>query len=559
MKITPRPYQVAALNDIWAALQVKNNVLLQACCSFGKTIVFSCIIKRLLKENPSFRMIVMADRELLIKQAYEKLVAVAPELSQYIGFACASISSKKDTTKPITIASRQTFANLVEGIEAVQLIIFDEVHLVSLPVDDKPHDQFGKILSHLRDINPNVRFLGCTATPHRLGQGYIYGDKCRADSTPYFDKVDHQGKTKDLLNMGYLTPIRGYIAKPDQMGLDLQTIGMVAGDFNQGQLETMMLKEVHIQSVVDAYNEYCTDRKCTIIFCTSIQHCETIADLIPGAIPIHSKNKNHIGMDTKCFTSVAKLTTGVDRTDIDALIIARATMSPALHIQMIGRAARLHEGKKDSIVVDIVGNTEKFGLDLDNPVVKIPNCPGSGEAPTKICPGKFPDGSSCAMKLHASIRVCPECDQKFTAEEVEALLPELKQVQFNEPEPPVMLDVAEMVVDLHTSRASGKEMLKVTFNDGLMDSATIYLGFADHYEGFFLEKSQDLWQQLSPGYPFPDSSDEAEMVSGAFIQPSQIEYQLKDKFKNVTQLFFNEVKAQEQAVKLEMALDEIPF
>jgi len=250
------------------------------------------------------------------------------------------------------------------------------------------------------------------------------------------------------------------------MAVDLNAVGKVAGEYNMGELGSTMLKEIHLQSIVDAYQKYCAARRCTVIFCTSIKHCEAVAEMIPGAVAVHSKNDNHIGMDARVFVSVAKLTTGVDRTDIDALIIARATMSPALHVQMIGRAMRLHPGKENAIVVDIVGNTERFGLDLDDPVVKIPNAPGGGEAPSKICPGKNSDGSACAMRLHASVRVCPHCGQVFTAEEVEALLPDLKKVAFNEPEPPETIDVAGMFVFSHTSQASGKKMLRVEFSDG---------------------------------------------------------------------------------------------
>jgi len=555
MTITLRPYQTEALDEIWQALQVKTNVLVQASCSAGKTILFAKIIQRLLRENPDYRAVIMADREILVQQAWEKLKIVAPELDPYIGFCCASISPKKETMKPVTIASRQSMAGSVDAMKAVNLVIFDEVHLVGLPVDGQPLDQFGRIFQVLRDKNQHVRLLGVTATPYRLSQGYCYGDRNRADSQPYFDRVDSRITTKSLLTQGFLAPVTGYIAKDASMAGDLSTVGKVAGEYNMGELEAAMMKEIHLQSVVDAYQKYCANRRCTVIFCTSIKHCESVAEMIPGAVAVHSQNDNHIGMDARVFVSVAKLTTGVDRTDIDALIIARATMSPALHVQMIGRAMRLHPGKENAIVVDIVGNTERFGLNLDDPVVKIPNTPGGGEAPSKICPGKNPDGSACAMRLHASVRVCPHCGQVFTAEEVEALLPDLKKVAFNEPEPPETLDVEEMLVCFHVSQASGKKMLRVDFSDGAIfggEKASAYLGFSDEYSGFFLEKSAALWGQLCPDYPMPDSAEEAFEVQKMMIQPSQVIYRREGKFKNILEVIFTE----KQEVT---SLDDIPF
>jgi len=61
-----RDYQTRTLDQVWNALQVKTNVLLTAPCSAGKTILFSKIIQRLLRENPAFRCLILVDREILV-------------------------------------------------------------------------------------------------------------------------------------------------------------------------------------------------------------------------------------------------------------------------------------------------------------------------------------------------------------------------------------------------------------------------------------------------------------------------------------------------------------
>jgi hypothetical protein len=159
------------------------------------------------------------------------------------------------------------------------------------------------------------------------------------------------------------------------------------------------------------------------------------------------------------------------------------------------------------------------------------------------------------MRLHASVRVCPHCGQVFTAEEVEALLPDLKKVTFNEPEPPETIDVDRMLVCFHVSQASGKRMLRVDFSDGAIfggEKTSAYLGFSDEYSGFFLEKSAALWGQICPDYPMPDSAEEAFEVQKMMIQPSQVIYQREGKFKNILELIFTE---KQEAV----SLDEVPF
>lgn len=514
------------------------------------TVIFSKIIQRLLHEQPTFRALILVDREILVKQSWEKLRNVAPELTSEIGFCCAAISNKKDTSRPITIASRQSLANIVTSMKAVQLLIFDEAHLVSLPVQDRSKDQFGKIYTSLKGKNPKMRFMGCTATPYRLSQGYIYGDKNRSDCTPYFDQVDSRIYTKDLLNQGYLTPLVGYTAKNEEIEIDLQQVGKVAGEYNNGELERLMTKQIHVNSVKAAYEKYCSDRKCTLVFCTSIEHAEVVAKAL-GAVPIHSQNKNHINMDSKIFTSVAKLTTGVDKTGIDALIIARPTLSPSLHVQMLGRAMRLHPGKENSIIVDIVGNSNQFGLDLDNPVVKIPNVPGSGEATSKICPGQHSDGSICGAQLHASTRICPHCGHEFSKKEVEALLPELMEVKFNQPPTPQIFEVERMEVGKYISAKSGKEMIRVDFIKGSFsykEQISLYLGFKDVYKGFFVQKSKEFWTQLAPGNAFPLSVNEAYLARNFLRKPEKIEYIQQEKFKKISKLYFPEVEMEDESL-----------
>jgi hypothetical protein len=61
------------------------------------------------------------------------------------------------------------------------------------------------------------------------------------------------------------------------------------------------------------------------------------------------------------------LTEGFDEPSVDCIIVARPTLSRSLFMQMIGRGLRLHPGKADCLVLDMVGNTDRVRL------VTIPN------------------------------------------------------------------------------------------------------------------------------------------------------------------------------------------
>ena len=86
------------------------------------------------------------------------------------------------------------------------------------------------------------------------------------------------------------------------------------------------------------------------------------------------------GHDTKkgpaILVTVDRFGEGVSVPDIDALVMLRATLSPRVAVQALGRGLRLHAGKKDCLVVDGVGFKEIVdqwdgpGVELDRTIQK---------------------------------------------------------------------------------------------------------------------------------------------------------------------------------------------
>jgi hypothetical protein len=56
------------------------------------------------------------------------------------------------------------------------------------------------------------------------------------------------------------------------------------------------------------------------------------------------------------------LTEGFDCPPVDCIVTARPTKSTALYTQMIGRGTRLHPGKRDCLVLDVVGQAGRHDL-----------------------------------------------------------------------------------------------------------------------------------------------------------------------------------------------------
>ncbi len=56
------------------------------------------------------------------------------------------------------------------------------------------------------------------------------------------------------------------------------------------------------------------------------------------------------------------LTEGFDEPTVDCVMIARPTKSQGMYVQMVGRGTRLAPGKKDAVILDIVGATDRLDL-----------------------------------------------------------------------------------------------------------------------------------------------------------------------------------------------------
>ena len=531
-----RPHQITALNNLWTALQCEASVLCEAPCSFGKTIVIVKLISRLLDEHPTFRILVLVDREILVTQLWDKLLLLAPDLTLEIGIVCASVVATKDPHKRLTIASRQSLVKLLNKFEPVQLIVVDECHLVSVPREGEPApaDQFGVIIETLRGYNPNTRLLGVTATPYRLNDGYIYGDKNAPGRLPYWGMVHHRTTVAELQAADYLAPLVGKIVAPADMSEQLSCVGTTAGEYNLGRLSDLMEKSVHIASAVQVWQEYAAGRRKTIVFCVTISHADKLAEAFNAAgipaLAIHSELGDLESVanmqalkdgKARVFCSVAKLTTGMDVPDIDCILVARPTKSTALHKQMLGRGQRIAAGKIDCMVLDIVGNGHEHGTDLDRLKVRWNRGNGKdGQPVSKECP-------QCCADLHPAIRICPECGYEYPQTNLSgSLTPDMVDMGYGYQAPENMKVVAKYA-SIHESKKSGKKLLKVRLemedSYGSMVSAYLWMCFAgDGYSGFAVEKGKALWSQMTCGMTtYPASVTEAMSIVNLIITPDK--------------------------------------
>ncbi len=99
------------------------------------------------------------------------------------------------------------------------------------------------------------------------------------------------------------------------------------------------------------------------------------------------------------------LTTGFNVPSIDLVALLRPTLSPGLYLQMVGRGARIAEGKRQCVVLDFGGNVRRHGL-LDQLNVHSPPEPSGEDAKVKEC-------TSCGTLNHLASRKCTACEAPF--------------------------------------------------------------------------------------------------------------------------------------------------
>ncbi len=112
------------------------------------------------------RVLVLAHVKELVEQNHLKYTGLGFEA----GLFSAGLNKKDDTQKAI-FGSIQSVARAdTSFFNDFSLVIIDECHRVA----DEGDTQYQEVISQLLENNPSICILGLTATPYRMGLGWIY-------------------------------------------------------------------------------------------------------------------------------------------------------------------------------------------------------------------------------------------------------------------------------------------------------------------------------------------------------------------------------------------------
>jgi DNA repair protein RadD len=398
MQIKLRPYQQKAANLAVARVLEGKDPLVALPTGAGKTYTIAAIIQQLQAAGNENFLILSHVKEIL----HQNQVSIEKALSQHVSVYSAGLDRKQ--IGKITVAGIQSAYRKPNKFKHFNVVIIDEAHLISKRSESMYHKFFEAIGDHTK--------IGLTATPFRLGSGYIYGKDQLFDCLAY-DCTSKEEFNK-LVDNGYLCDL---ITKGTRTKLSVEGVGTVGGDYNERQLSAENDRDEITNECIREIIARGSDRKKWLIFAIDIDHAEHIAEgLIRCGIStmvIHSKmdqDRDQIirrfkDGNYRCIVNVNILTTGFDVPDIDLIGLLRPTKSPVLHVQTIGRGMRIAPDKSNCLVLDFAGNITRLGPINDVNITKKKKG-GTGSDMVKECP-------VCSLLVHIKTKLCPECEFEF--------------------------------------------------------------------------------------------------------------------------------------------------
>lgn len=324
----------------------------------GKTVGFAHVVSQM--RELDVRSLVLAHRDELIEQAAAKIKSVAPALR--VGIVKGP--RREIRGRDVIVASVQSLTRQARRDElaraGLRLVIVDECH----------HAVANTYMSILRDLgcfedDPNVGAyaLGVTAT---------LGRSDRVALGQVWQEVVAKRDIVSMIRAGYLVNAKGIRVKVE--GLDLAAVKRVHGDFAGGALAQAMHESLAPAAIARAYVEHAKDRS-GVLFAPGVAIAYEIAEAfraegitavgVDGSTPTADRRRilaDHARGDVQVVCNAMVLTEGWDAPWCSAVVIARPTSSASLFVQMAGRGLRPYPGKRDALIMDVVGVTGKHKL-----------------------------------------------------------------------------------------------------------------------------------------------------------------------------------------------------
>lgn len=300
---------------------------------------------------------------------------------------------------------------LTVGKVAHRLKILPKPNLI---IVDESHHSRAKTYQKIFNYYSDVPRLGFTGSPWRMsGKGFedIYSAMVEGPTTKWL--ISHH-KLAPFTLYGY------------QLGDKSKLKVGSTGDYTNKSMDDFSKSIIH-GDIVKSWWKFAHGRQ-TIIYCHSTEFSKKVAQAFrnEGISAVHvdaktpQKKRDQIMKDFKTakisiLCNVDLVSEGFNVPDCSCVVLLRPTKSLVIYLQQAMRAMRYQPDKK-AIIIDQVGNFERFGLpDQEREWTlkdrkKTPHRENTNEGiAIKTCP-------KCFAVIEASLTTCPICSHDFTPE-----------------------------------------------------------------------------------------------------------------------------------------------
>lgn len=366
-----REYQEECIQSVLASFQNGHKrVGISLATGAGKTVVFTQLIDRIKPSSKyATQTLILAHRRELVEQAARHCSNAYPGKTVEIEMGNMHASGQAD----ITIASIQsiTSGDRISKFDPrlFKLVLVDEAHHIVAPGYLRTLEHFG-----LRQKQEDSPFLvGVSATFSRF-------DGLRLGTA--IDEIVYHKDYVDMIGEKWLSDV---LFTTVESTADISKVKSGAnGDFQPSELSSAVNTAQVNEITVRSWLARAANRKSTLVFCVDLAH---VAGLT-RAFRQHGIDARYVTGDTPKIDRSDRLdafkrgefpvlvncgvfTEGTDIPNIDCVVLARPTRSRNLLVQMIGRGMRLHPGKTNCHIIDMVSSLAAgivttptlFGLD----------------------------------------------------------------------------------------------------------------------------------------------------------------------------------------------------
>ncbi len=348
-------------------------------------------------------------------------------------------------------------------------------------------------------------------------------------------------------------------------------VKITAGEYNIKQMAERFDQKAFIDAALDNDMQFLKDRRSIALFSATIENAQHIAEgmrargidceVIDGDMDVDERNDKFTAFRTgklRAITSVGVLTTGTDLPCMDAVVLFRATKSPGLYQQIIGRGFRVvyadgydlntKEGRIEAIrngpkpnflTLDHGGNIERHG-----PItcVQKPQKREKGErTKTEKANGRVCE--ICRTGWPLEVIICGLCGHEMVKQrdataslEVEASNADIMGTPFSRGESSQWFPVEDVRYFRH-KKVGNPDSLLVTYYCGIM----LFNEWVHFDRPGALKQAALSWWGKRNSEIIPDNVTEALLNSGKLRKPDRILVKKEQKFFKVLHHVFEPV------------------